>query len=267
MALSGRAARRVGIAAEAAWDAGLVAVICCFAVSRLLLVLGDPAAFARYPAVVLGLPSLTFGGMALSALAVWAYLRGKRMPVLRVLDAFAPGGALLAGFLEFGHWIDGSEPGMPVEFTRHTEAWGSGIRLYPVSLLGLLLACGLSALLWWLLKAEWTPGRVAALGLMYGGLIALGLDLLSLPSELVGGSWLEPGEWVALCVATVGACLWTFAQRDLALRQTGAFGEKGEKGEKIDPVIADTLADRDIVEQPAAGTATATEPEIGEESR
>lgn len=98
-ALSGSAVRRVSLPAEAAWDAGVFAIACCFAASRLLLVLSDPKAFARYPVLVLSLPSLTFAGMTLAAVLVWVYLRRKNLPVLAMLDAFAPCGALLGMFL------------------------------------------------------------------------------------------------------------------------------------------------------------------------
>lgn len=209
MALSGRAARRVELRPDAAWDAGLFAVICCFIASRLLLVAMDFRAFLRYPVLVLSLPSLTFTGMGLAALLVWIYLRRKRLPVLRVLDAFAPCGAVLAAFLELGHLLDGSEPGMPLSATGA----GQASRLIPVSLYGVLSALALAALLWVVLSRLWPTGRAAALGLLLGGALAFGLDMLSLPAELASDLLVEPGQIVALLAMTAGAVLWAASSK------------------------------------------------------
>lgn len=212
MALSGRAARRVGLATEAVWDAGLFAVVCCFVASRLLLVVGDPKAFVHYPLLVLSLPSLTFGGMGLAAVLTWVYLRLKRLPLLRMLDAFAPCGAVLAAFLEAGHVLDRSEPGMPV-----FGASGEIARVRPVSLYGVAVSVVLAVVLWLALTRSARAGLVAALGLIAGGVAAFGLDMVSLPSELFSGMWLEPGQVVALVAMLAGAVLWTFAPREQQL--------------------------------------------------
>jgi len=210
MGLTGRTARRLGLSPEAAWDTGLFAILSCFAASRLLLVLADPKAFVHYPLLVLGLPSLTIGGMALAALVTWIYVRRKRLPLARTLDAFAPGGALLAAFLELGHFLDGSEPGMPVFRNGGDHAVG----LRPVSLFGLVVAMLLLGLLWLASGRRWRRGRVAALGLMLGGLSAFTLDMISLPAELFSTWWLDPGQLVALGAMVAGALLWTFGTDD-----------------------------------------------------
>ena len=213
MALSRRAARLVGFDPEVAWDAGLFAVVSCFAASRLLLILRDPVAFVRFPLLILGLPSLTFGGLFFAAVVVWLYLRWKRVPLLPLLDVFAAPGAVLATFLELGHLLDGSEPGMMVGFATTAGAAGGEGRLYPVALYGVVLAALLGLGLWLTLRRRWCTGHVAALGLMVGGSAAFGLSLLSLPAELFGAWPLEPGEVVALGAMLGGSGLWTFAPR------------------------------------------------------
>ncbi len=206
MALAGRSARRVGVTLEAVWDVGLFAIACCFAASRLLLVLSDAEAFLRYPVLVLSLPSLTLGGIAIAAALVWVYLRRKRWPVLPMLDAFAPSGALLAAFLELGHWLDGSELGMPV--FRGYVSVVVGFR--PVSAYGVVASLVVLAVLWRALGRLREPGQLAALGLMLGSLVAFALDTISLPPELFSDLPLEPGQIVALGGMLVGALLWTF---------------------------------------------------------
>jgi phosphatidylglycerol---prolipoprotein diacylglyceryl transferase len=208
MALSGRAARRVAVDPEQAWDAGLFALLSCFAASRLLLVLDDPKAFLRFPFLVLSLPSLTIAGLIVAGLVTWLYLRRKRWPVFRLLDVFAPGGAVLAVFLELGHWLEGSKPGMPV--FRGEAAMVVGYR--PVALYGASVAAGVGVFLWWLLDREKSAGRVAAVGLMVGGLAAFALDLLSFPVDRFGELWLEPGQVMSLAGMLAGAALWTFAR-------------------------------------------------------
>ena len=217
MALSGRSARRLGVHPDAAWDTGLFAVLSCFFASRLLLVLRDPVAFTRFPWLVLALPSLTVGGLALAAVLVLVYLWFKRLPRLTMMDLFAPGGAVLAAALELGHWIDGSEPGMPIGFLNRSRAWDlRSLHLYPVAALGTLASAALAALLWRALPQgrrapAQRPGRVAAAGLLVGGLVAFGLGMLSLPDEVLKGQALDPGQMVALAATVAGALLWSLA--------------------------------------------------------
>ena len=216
MALASHAARRTEMDPEAAWDAGMFAILSCLVTSRLLLVLGDPLAFTRYPLLVLGLPSLPFGGMAVAALILWAYLWRKQLAPLPLLDVFAAPGALLAAFLELGHGLDGSERGMPVEL--HS---GGAARFYPVALYGVLAAALIAVVLWRALLRrpallEDKRGRVAALGLMLGGASAFCVDMLTQPSPATSDLLLEPGQWVALGAVLAGALLWTFAPVDLS---------------------------------------------------
>jgi len=75
--LSQRTAVKVGLSANALWDAGVFAVIAAFVASRTLLVAFDLQAFLKFPLLVLALPSLTYGGMALTGLMVWGWLRDR----------------------------------------------------------------------------------------------------------------------------------------------------------------------------------------------
>lgn len=225
MALSGRAARRLGVSPEQAWDAGLFAILSCFVASRLLLVLQDPSAFLHFPVLILGLPSLTIAGIALAGVVTWLYLRRKRWPMLHLLDAFAPCGALLATFLELGHWLEGSEPGMPLVQPQTRPAVAlDPLVFYQVALAGVLLSAGLAWWLWSRLGKDRVPGRVAALGLIAGGFAAFLLNWESLPTELFGWWWLEPGQVVDLGAMLAGAVLWTFARDANRLRAQEELG-------------------------------------------
>ena len=200
MALSRRTASRLGLDPEQAWNAGVFAIFSCFVFSRLVLIVRDPTAFRRFPLAVLGLPSLTFGGLALAGVATAIYLARKRLPLLRILDTFAAPGALLAVALELGHWLEGSELGMPIDRT--------GTLRHPVSLYGVLASVLLTAVLWWLTQRPRRPGMRAALAFLAGGATAFGLDMLTEPAPISGDAWLEPGQWVALTAIAAGAALW-----------------------------------------------------------
>ncbi len=213
MALARAAARRLWLDPEAVWDAGLFAVLSCFVASRLLLVLRDPIAFAHYPLLVLGLPSLTVGGLALAAVMLWVYLRRKKMALLPLLDAFAAPGAMLAACLEIGHWLDGSEVGMPTRTPWGVaDPWDASVgRVHPVALYGALAALLLAGLLWGTAPRVRTFGRLAAVALMAGGAIAFGLAMVTQPVPAMVELWLEPGQWVALAAMLCGALLWGLA--------------------------------------------------------
>ncbi len=220
MALARRRARAASLDPEAVWDVGMFAILSCFLASRLLLVLRDPQAFMRYPLLVLSLPSLTFGGMAVAAVMLWAYLRRMRhkgLPLLALLDVFAAPAAALAAWLELGHALDGSEVGMPTALPWGIrDPWSSApLRVHPVALYGvgasLCIAFALGRTV--LRRGAWIErrrGRLAGLGLMLGGAAAFFLDMFTQPVAAPVDLGIEPGQWVALGAILAGALLWTF---------------------------------------------------------
>ena len=233
MAFARRCAARCGLDPEAAWDAGLFATFSCFAASRLLPALTHPALFLRHPssllASLLSLPSLTIAGFALAAPLTWAYLRRKRVSVLLALDVFAAPAALLAAFLEFGHWAEASDAGMPTRLPWGVAVPGAPatLRVHPVAVYGALLSAGLA--LWLCAQLPSTasqdvsgtvnlPGRLAAFGLIAGSFAAFVLDMLSAPAVTELTPWIEPGQWIAVAGMLAGACVWV----TLPVRRTPA---------------------------------------------
>ncbi len=223
MALARRLARRrpndslTFLDHEAVWDAGLVAIISCFLASRFLLIVRDPITFLHYPLLVLALPSLTYGGIAVATLMVWAHLRRKRLALLPMLDLFAIPAVILAAWLELGHWLEGSEAGMPT--TRRWgvhQPWASDLPVHPVALYGALTALILACALWFSERRQnrgrspGIPGRLAAAALIAGGALAVGLSFCAQPLPYVVTPWLEPGQWTALGAMLAGSLLWSF---------------------------------------------------------
>jgi phosphatidylglycerol:prolipoprotein diacylglycerol transferase len=239
----------VGLEPAEIWDAGLFGLGAAFVVSRALLVVRNWDVFLHYPMLVLALPSLSYWAMGITGVVVGVYLRRRNMPLLAVMDAWAPCAALLAGLLELGHWLEGSDAGMP---------WGWRGGLVPVQVIGMVVALVLCMWLLWELQKQ-TPGAkapipsrpmrpeaeasgyegvagpmtpeaeasgyegvaeavspwggrfglVGGLGLVLGGLAAF---LLSMVTQPTGDGWLESGQWIAIGAMIVGVVVWSAAK-------------------------------------------------------
>ncbi|QMV18686.1 hypothetical protein GOB94_08345 [Granulicella sp. 5B5] len=208
--LSQYAARWAGVAAQKLWDAGVFAVLAAFVSSRAVLVAGDPNAFLHYPLLVLSLPSLTYGGVGLTAVAVLVYLRVVKLPLRATLDAWTAPAMVLGAVLALAHFVEGTDAGMPTSLPWGVHTPGDTIfgRVQPVQIYLLLAALliGLDALR--VLRQRHPMGLVAARGLLFGGLSFFVLDMLAQPTDTQGGAWLDPGQWVALgCIAAGCAML------------------------------------------------------------
>ena len=209
LALSQRTAKRVGLPAERVWDAGVVGVVAAFVVSRVLLVAGNWTAFRAVPMLVLTLPSLTYGGALLAVVAVLGYLRWKRMPVLRTLDAWAPCAAVVAAALQLGHFFEGTDAGMPTSLPWGVVAPGDTMlgRTHPVQLYAVIAAAGLGVW-WWRMLGRERSGVVAAWALMTGGAAAFALDMLRQPYDNQWAWPVEASQMMALGAMVFGMGLW-----------------------------------------------------------
>jgi phosphatidylglycerol:prolipoprotein diacylglycerol transferase len=204
--LSQRTAKLVGISAEKLWDAGMFAVIAAFIASRVLLVAMDFRAFLRFPVLVLALPSLTYSGMLLTGVLVWIYLRWKKLPVLDVLDAWAPCAAVLVAVLSLGHYVEGTDAGMPTRLPWGVVTPGDSVlgKVHPVEIYALIAALAMCEVLLIRVKRRQRAGQVAGLALVAGGAISFLLDMLRQPVDSFGGAWLDPSQWVAMAAIVVG---------------------------------------------------------------
>ncbi len=210
--LSAETAKLVGLEGNKVWDAGWFGLTAAFVISRVLLVVRDLRAFETLPLVVLAMPSFTYLGMALTAVVVVGYLRWKRLPLVTLMDAWAPCAALLALALSLGHYFEGTDAGMPTMLRWGPVVPGSGgmMHLQPVQ----LLACGVSIVLFVvllrMLEHGVRRGVVAGVALVAGGAAAFGLAMLMQPAGLMGDGWLgllEPGQWIGLGAIVVGGVM------------------------------------------------------------
>jgi phosphatidylglycerol:prolipoprotein diacylglycerol transferase len=210
--LSLKTARLVGLAAEQLWDAGLFGVVAAFVLSRLLLIGGDVRGFLRLPLVMLAVPSFTYGGMVLTAAAVTAYLQWKRLPLLKVLDAWAPCAAVVAAMLNLGQFFEGADEGMPTRLPWGTVVPGSAGLMHrqPVAIYATVAAVVLLVVLMRLLQRRLRAGTVAGVALVAGGAVSFLLDMITQPAESGGRAWLDPVQWVAVGAMLVGGLMLTF---------------------------------------------------------
>ncbi len=227
--LGQRTAPRAGVDRHRLWDAGVVAILSAFLTSRLLLIAVNFRLFAAHPFLMLAQPSLTAGGLGLTAVVVWLWLRRRHLPLLPTLDAWAAPAALLAAVLQLAHFAEGSDAGMPttLPWGVHTSGDLTFIRAHPVQLYA---AAADFALCLWLLRllgkhvspedVSWSwralswralsprAGSTAALGLLIGGCTSFTLSFFRQPYDALGTAWLDPGQYAALAILAAGLMLW-----------------------------------------------------------
>jgi phosphatidylglycerol:prolipoprotein diacylglycerol transferase len=193
-----------GLDPEVLWDAGLFTVVSALILSRLLLVIENLKSFFSYPLLILKLPSLTPLGIFLTVLAALAYLRIRRLPLLRALDAWAPCATLAWAFLALGHLAEGSDPGLPTTLPWSILSPTGGARLHPVALYAATAAALITATLLAYLRRHPQPGRTAALALVTTGIAQFFITFLRHPSEALDPhptsliNLLDPIQWVSL---------------------------------------------------------------------
>jgi len=213
LGLSLKTARLAGLASEQVWDAGLFAVMAAFVCSRLLLIAGNFHAFLKMPGTLLALPSFTALGMVLTGLVAVVYLGWKRLPLTRVLDAWAPCAAVLAGMLSLGKFFQGDDAGMPSSLPWAVKTpMSEGVRVHPVVMYAAIAAGLLVVGLIWLLQRGLRAGRVAGVALFAGGIAGFLVDMVTQPVEMSAGAWLDPAQWVAVGAMLVGGMMLTFSK-------------------------------------------------------
>jgi phosphatidylglycerol:prolipoprotein diacylglycerol transferase len=204
--LSQRTAKAAGVDADKLWNAGIFAVATALVVSRVLVIAMDVRAFLAYPLLVLSLPSLTYGGIALTGVLMWLWLRWKKLPVLRVMDAWAPCAMVLWAALSLGHFIEGTDAGMPTKLPWGVVTPGDSVlgKVHPVQIYALIVAVVLGVVLLKMLTKAPRVGMVASAALVAGSVASFGLDMLRQPVESMGDAWLDPAQWVAIVAVVMG---------------------------------------------------------------
>ena len=215
--LSLRTAPLRGLEPEALWDAGVFAIAAAFVLSRLLglalffvLEHGQLTLSLRD---ILSFSSISYLSLLVTAIPVALWLRWKRLPLLRVMDAWAPCAALLWSALSLADAAAGTGGGLPTRLPWGMRAASSGSRLHPVAIYSAAAALAASGLLIALLRRLREPGRVAAVALIVSGTILFLLDMLRVPEQPLSHNLLDVSQWIALAAIVFGACLLAFVPR------------------------------------------------------
>jgi phosphatidylglycerol:prolipoprotein diacylglycerol transferase len=217
LSLSLRTAPARGLDPDALWDAGVFAIVAAFVLSRLLgfllLLAIEHGQLTFSLRDVLSFSSVSYLSLLVTAIAVLVWLRCKRLPLLRTMDAWAPCGALLWSALSIATASSGAGGGLPTRLRWGVRVAGSSpsARVHPVALYTAAAALALSTSLLALLRRVRDPGRVAAIGLIAAGVIAFLLDMLRSPEQPFTHNLLDMSQWLALASILFGAFLFTFS--------------------------------------------------------
>ncbi len=206
MALTQWSAPRTRIAADTAWNAGFTAIVTVLVVSRVLLVAFNFRSFVQYPLLLLALPSLTSTGVLLSAIFIYGYVRWRSVPLLPLLDCYAPSAALLWLAVSAGYLLDGTRDGMPVAISSRTGVAAS-VAAQPVEVYTLVAALVILLSLLLSLRSGYRTGEATGLGLAAAGLAIFFIDFYRLPSDLLPSLWVDPAQIIAVGMILAGAVL------------------------------------------------------------
>lgn len=213
--LSLRTAPPRGLEPEALWDAGVFAIAAAFVLSRLLglalFIVVEHGQLTLSLRDILGFSSISYLSLAVTAIPVALWLRWKHLPLLRVMDAWAPCSALLWCALSLADAASGTGSGLPTRLPWGVRA--AGTRVHPVAIYTAAAALALCGALIALLRRIREPGRVAAIALIASGTMLFLLDMLRVPEQPLSNTLLDVSQWIALAAVVFGACLLTLAPR------------------------------------------------------
>jgi len=142
--------------------------------------------------------------------------------VLRVMDAWAPCAMVLWAALSVGHFVEGTDAGMPTSLPWGVVTPGDHVlgKVHPVQMYALVVAVVLCVVLLRMLTQELRAGMVVSVALVAGGVASFALDMLRQPVESMGSAWLDPSQWVAIVAMVVGILIFVLSeQRDPTLLQ------------------------------------------------
>ena len=211
--LSFQTATPAGLNPEALWDAGFFTVLSALILSRLLLVITNLKSFFSYPLLILALPSLTSTGLLLTLIAAVVYLKMRRIPLLRALDAWAPCATVAWAFLALGHLAEGSDPGLPATIPWSILSPTGGARLHPVALYAAIAAVLITIALLVCLSRHPLPGRTAVFALAASGIAQFLITFFRHPTDALDAdprsltNVLDPIQWVSLAMVFAAAII------------------------------------------------------------
>jgi phosphatidylglycerol---prolipoprotein diacylglyceryl transferase len=195
LAVGARAAQRTGIDGDHIYNAGLYGLVGGVLVARFAHVIAYWPAYRTQLLEIFGFNTTAFlpwpGVIAGVAIAGW-YIYHRRLPLVPILDAFAPGLLIGLAVADMGALLAGRYPGAAADLPWSVTLWG--VRRHPVQIyeaLG-LLAVGLFVLS--VIRGGSRRGFPALIALLGWGLVEWLVGAFRSPevtSTVLGGLRLE----------------------------------------------------------------------------
>ena len=211
LALSARAASRLGVDGDHIWNAGLYGLLATIIFGRLGHVIAFWPAYRIQPLDIVGLNAQAFlwgpGLLAGVIVAAW-YIHRHKLPWVTVLDAAAPGVLIGLVIANLGALLAGNGVGAPANLPWAVELWG--VARHPVQLYAALGELITLAVVLHALRKPSRPGTAALLALLGWGLTAWLVEPFRAESAtVVAGIRL----WQVIGLGAALAALWMLRRR------------------------------------------------------
>lgn len=203
LAVAARAAKRLGLDPDHLYNAGLYGFIGAVIGGRLAHVIAYWSAYRSQPLEVFGFNTTAFLLLpaVLTGLAVAGfYIYRRRLPLVAMLDAFAPGLLVGLGIAAFGAFLAGRNPGAASSLPWAVEQWG--VRRHPVQLYEAVGLLAVAALVWRMIERGARPAAPFLTALAGYGLTIWFVEAFRAAETtaiMVGG--LRTGQVVGLALA------------------------------------------------------------------
>jgi phosphatidylglycerol---prolipoprotein diacylglyceryl transferase len=208
LAVGAWAARREGLDGDHIYNAGLYGLVAGFVAARLAHVIVYWDAYRTQLLEIFGFNQRAFllwpGAIAALAVAGW-YVYRHGLPLVKVLDAIAPGALVGIAVADVAALLTGRNAGLPADLPWAVNLWG--VSRHPVQIYEALAALAVAALVLWMITHGSRPGAAALVALCGYGLSRWLLEPFRAPEASVtvlGG--LRLAQMAGLAVALVA--LW-----------------------------------------------------------
>jgi phosphatidylglycerol:prolipoprotein diacylglycerol transferase len=188
LAVGAWAARRMGLAGDHLYNAGLYGLIAAVVVARLAHVAAFWSAYRTQPLEILGFNTRAFlwwpGMIAALVVAGW-YIRRHRLSWITVVDAGALGALVGISIAWLGAFLAGRGLGAPTKAPWGISIWDQP--RHPFQLYGMLAALATAALVVWVLNRQRKPGAASLAALASYGLAVVLIEPASANSLTTAG--------------------------------------------------------------------------------
>lgn len=206
LAVGAWAARRMGLNGDDIYNGGLYALVAGFVAGRLAHVVVYWDAYRTQLLEIFGFNQRAFllwpGVIAALAVAAW-YVHRHRLPLVKVLDALAPGVLVGIAIADVAALLAGRNAGAPSTLPWAVNLWG--VARHPVQIYEALAALAVAALVLRMIARGSRPGAAALVALCGYGLSRWLLEPFRAESTTIFGG-LRAAQVLGLAAAAIA--LW-----------------------------------------------------------